>query len=232
MEISKSNIGELGYDYLKSRLEYNNDLSSYTERLIENEIKTRQDEMDKYLFSGLNNLSIDVLLSLKSKINRYPVEFENQINCAISNRNENRDYNSNKNSRRKNKSWLLLIIIAFVGICAAITNPDSQRNKEVIKDKLNLLMQKSIKESAKENDNKWESAGQALGLIFGKPIIDDVVDNLISTDNYVFFSTTKLTWEGNTTIIGIGAFGNVFLTSKLDEALNEGLLKDKQVNYE
>ena len=77
MEISKSNIGELGYDYLKSRLEYNNDLSSYTERLIENEIKTRQDEMDKYLFSGLNNLSIDVLLSLKSKINRYPVEFEN-----------------------------------------------------------------------------------------------------------------------------------------------------------
>lgn len=232
MEISKSNIGELGYDYLKSRLEYNNDLSGYTVRLIENEIKTRQDEIEKYLFSGLNNLSIDVLLSLKSRTNRYPIEFENQVSHAISNRNENRNYNLNNNRRRRNRSWVLLIIIIFIGICATVTNPDSQRHKEVIKDKLNLQMQKYIKESAEESDNKWESAGQVLGLIFGKPIIDDVVDNLISTDNYVFFSTTKLTWEGNTRIIGIGAFGNVFLTSKLDEALNEGLLKDNQVNYE
>ena len=225
MEITKSNIGEIGYDYLKSKLEYNKDLSSYTERLIENEIKVRKAEMDKYLFAGLNNLSIDVLFSLKSKTNRYPVEFENQIKSAIFNRNENRAYKQNNN--KKNNSWVVLSIFAFIGICAVMTNPNSERHKEVIKNKLYSLMQESIKEKTKESNNKWESLGQGLGMLFGKPIIDNVVENLISTDNYVFFSTTKINWEGDTRIIGIGAFGNVFLTSKLDDAINDGLLKNK-----
>jgi len=48
----------------------------------------------------------------------------------------------------------------------------------------------------------------------------------MSTDNYVLFSTTKITWEGETRIIGIGAFGNVFITKELDESLNKGLLEN------
>lgn len=232
MEITKSNVSGLGYDYLKSKLDYNKDLSSYTERLIENEIKLRQAEMDNYLFSGLNNLSNDILLSLKSKTNRYPVEFENQVKGIIFNRNESRNHNSNNNSNKKSNSWIVPIIIFFICICAVITNPSSEKHKEIIKTKCYSLMQKSIKEKTEKDGSKWESFGQALGMIIGKPIIDIIVENSISSDNYIFFSTTKITLDGETRIIGIGAFGSVFLDSRIDDALSEALSKEKQNKYE
>jgi len=122
------------------------------------------------------------------------------------------------------------ILIAGLGLIiliAVLTNPDQDRHKEVIKNKLKVYIQKSMKESMTETDDEWEQAGQALGVMIGGVIIDGVVNNLISTNNYVLFSTTKITWEGQTRIIGIGAFGNVFLTSKLDETLTEGLLNQK-----
>lgn len=122
------------------------------------------------------------------------------------------------------------ILIAGLGLIiliAVLTNPDQDRHKEVVKNKLKVYIQKSMKETMTEADDEWEQAGQALGVMLGGVIIDGVVNNLISTDNYVLFSTTKITWEGQTRIIGIGAFGNVFLTSKLDEALKEGLLNQK-----
>jgi hypothetical protein len=125
------------------------------------------------------------------------------------------------------KNYLILIIIGVIVFVAILTNPNADRHKEVIKNKLNSYIQKSMKESLTETDNEWEQAGQALGMMLGGALIDRIIDNLVSTDNYVLFSTTKISWEGETKIIGIGAFGNVFITNKLDEAMNEGLLKNE-----
>ncbi len=126
------------------------------------------------------------------------------------------------------KNYLILGIIGLVILVAVITNPSQDRHKEIIKSKLNTYLQKSLKENQTETNNQWEQAGQALGLMFGGTIIDRIVDNLVSIDNYVLFSTTKITWDGKTKIVGIGAFGNVYLTSQLDDSLNEGLLKSKE----
>ncbi|MBK8442421.1 MAG: hypothetical protein IPL35_02955 [Sphingobacteriales bacterium] len=38
-----------------------------------------------------------------------------------------------------------------------------------------------------------------------------MIDNSVSTDNYILFSTTKYSLEGETKVVGIGAFGNVFI---------------------
>jgi hypothetical protein len=83
-----------------------------------------------------------------------------------------------------------------------------------------------MKQNLTEKDNEWEQLGQAFGMMLGGALVDRIVDNFVSTDNYVLFSTTKVSWEGKTKIIGIGAFGNVFISSKLDEAINEGLLEN------
>jgi|GEM_PF-1026240 len=232
MVITKLNVIELGFDYLKSLLDYNKDLSGYTEKLIENEIKIRRTEMEKSLLTGLNNLSTEVLLSLNSKTNRYPIDFENKIKSVISDKKGNRYLKSNKNRNKKNNGRVEIIIIIFIGICAVITNPDSEKHKEVIKTECYSLMQKSMNENVTESDSKPESTGQALGMRIGKPIIDRIVENIISSDNYVFFSTTKITLDGNPKVIGVGAFGNVFLNSSIDEALNEAFSKNKQDSSE
>lgn len=124
------------------------------------------------------------------------------------------------------KNYLFFTITGVITLIAILTNPNQDRHKEVIKNKLNSYMQKSMKQNQTKTDNEWGQAGETLGMMLGDALIDKIIDNIVSTDNYVLFSTTKISWEGETKIIGIGAFGNVFITSKLDDAMNEGLLKN------
>jgi short subunit fatty acids transporter len=124
------------------------------------------------------------------------------------------------------KNYITLAIICLIVLVAVLTNPDQNRHKEVIKNKLITYLQKSIKKDQTKPKDKWEEAGQALGIMLGGMIVEKVLDNFMSTDNYIVFSTTKITWDGETRIIGIGAFGNVFITKELDKALNEGLLEN------
>ncbi|HMW13752.1 MAG: DUF4359 domain-containing protein [Chitinophagaceae bacterium] len=123
------------------------------------------------------------------------------------------------------KNQLIIVIVSVVILIAILTNPNQDRHKEVIKNKLNSYMQKSMNPEGDESENEWEQVGQALGMMIGGTLVENVIDNLVSTDNYILFSTTKINWDGKSRIIGIGAFGNVYITNKLEEALDKGLLK-------
>lgn len=125
------------------------------------------------------------------------------------------------------KSYLIFAVFGLITLVAVLTNPNQERHKEVIKNKLNVYMQKSMKENLTQSNNEWEQAGQALGMMFGGALVDRIIDNLVSTDNYVLFSITKITSDGQTNVIGVGAFGNVFITGELEDALNEGLLENQ-----
>lgn len=121
----------------------------------------------------------------------------------------------------KNKH-IVLIFVGLLLIVAVFTNPNQDRHKEVVKNKLNVLMQKAVKDSFKNSDSGAEQIGSALGLMLGGAMLDRMIESMVSTDNYVLFSTTKISWEGKTKLIGIGAFGNVFISDEIDSALKEG----------
>ncbi len=122
------------------------------------------------------------------------------------------------------KSHIIIALIGFVLVIAAVTNPNQDRHKEVIKVKLNAYMQKAMSDKFSETDDEWEKAGQTFGMMFSGAIVDGIVANVVSSDNYILFSTTKIAWGGDTKVIGIGAFGNVFVNNELDDALDKGLL--------
>jgi len=124
------------------------------------------------------------------------------------------------------RNYTVLIAIGLILLVAVLTNPNQDRHKEVLRAKFNSYMQKSMSERHTESGNEWEQAGQALGMMLGGALIDGIISNLVTTDNYVIFSTTKMTWKGESKVIGVGVFGNVFLTNKIDKALNEGLLTE------
>jgi hypothetical protein len=117
---------------------------------------------------------------------------------------------------KKNRGAIAFILIILI---AVFTNPDEDKHREGVKSKLNTYMQKSVVKT----DNEWEQAGQTLGLALGGMIIEELINSSISTDNYILFSMTKITWDGESKIIGAGAFGNVFLTKKIDEILDQAL---------
>ena len=119
----------------------------------------------------------------------------------------------------KNKH-LKLVIVSIILIVAALTNPSQEKHKEVVKNKLNSHMQQSITNNPKINTGLGHALG---GAIFGG-LVNGVVEIIVSRENYVLFSTTKINWAGQTKVIGVGAFGYVYVTRELDEALDEGLL--------
>ena len=123
-------------------------------------------------------------------------------------------------------NYITLAIISLIVLVAVLTNPDQNRHKEVIKTKLITYLQKSLDKDQAETRDEWKQANHALGIMLGGIIVEKVLENFMSIDNYVVFSTTKITWEGESRVIGIGAFGNVFLTRELDEALEKGLLEN------
>ncbi len=119
------------------------------------------------------------------------------------------------------KRYLTIAVLGLITLIAVMTNPTQERHKEVIKNKLNIILQDSMKDGIEKSENDLVFG---LGMMFGGAVLDRIVDNLISIDNYVLFSTTKINWDGQSKNIGIGAFGNVFITKKLDEVVKEGLM--------
>ena len=112
------------------------------------------------------------------------------------------------NVRAKSKSGtVLLSILGFILILAAITNPNTAKHKEIIAAKFNKCLQESFHKELNDDGKIVKEFGEGLISIMIKLKLELVV----STNNYVFFSTTQFTNEGEVKTVGIGAFGNVFI---------------------
>lgn len=114
-------------------------------------------------------------------------------------------------------NYSIYVIIGLLAL-AFITNPGTQKHKDAVKEKISEAMNAEMK----KNEMPGGEAGAAIGSAFGGALIDGIVNNLVSSDNYFVCSTTKVTFQGETKVIGIGLFGMVFLSDKLDEKLNTG----------
>jgi hypothetical protein len=110
------------------------------------------------------------------------------------------------------KSHIILAIIAVILIIAALTNPNTQRHKEAVKEKLTAYVDEKVKD---------DSSG--LGALFGTALISRAVDSLVSSDNYLFFSLTKVSYQERSKVVGMGVFGNVILFGNVDDLASPGL---------
>ncbi|MCC6384538.1 MAG: DUF4359 domain-containing protein [Bacteroidia bacterium] len=119
--------------------------------------------------------------------------------------------------------YLVTVIVTGIILIAMLTNPGLNRHKEAIKNKLDSYMQKEINGSQDETDNKREQSAEKLGMSLGGVITDALTDKLVSSDNYFLFSTTKLNWNGGARVVGLGLFGNVFITRELKDVLSESV---------
>lgn len=117
---------------------------------------------------------------------------------------------------------LILILASIIFITGVITNPNLESHKDAFNKKLHGTIQKSIKEDLDETDNDVNQAGAAIGFVmFGGASIDSITENMISSDNYLLFSLTRITWDEKSKIIGLGLFGNVFIFSDVENAIKE-----------
>ncbi len=115
------------------------------------------------------------------------------------------------------RTIIVVIIVAFI---AVLTNPGAATHKEEVKNKVHQLLETKIE---KDKGNGIEKAAKSVGLFLGKTISNEIVDNAITTENYGLFSTSYYKENGEKKVVAIGAFGNVFFTSHLEQVINEEL---------
>lgn len=106
------------------------------------------------------------------------------------------------NILKKRYIIILILIVAF------ITNPSEDKHKSVVKSRIYGVMYVNPLTS-----NEESSAYQTDMLV------NQIVDTYVSYSNYLLFSTTNVTWKGETMYIGIGIFGYVYIPEKVNEIL-------------
>lgn len=109
------------------------------------------------------------------------------------------------------KNYVILAFLLLIIIVAAVTNPNETIHKETVKGKLAAYLNSKVGET-----------GGGLGQVFATAMIQRTVDTIVSRDNYLLFSLTKLKWQGDEKVIGIGLFGNVLTFGKINELANAG----------
>ena len=119
---------------------------------------------------------------------------------------------------KRNRSGLYLAVIAVILLAAYLTNPGEELHKEKLKIKLTEVLDETMLE---RQDNliifgAWELAG-------GK-MVEAFTENYVSVDNFFFFSLTRLHWEGESYIVGIGGFRQVYITKRLNNELAENII--------
>lgn len=119
----------------------------------------------------------------------------------------------------KRPNWTITILIIII-LVAIFTNPSSAEHKLAVKSIINQKVQSSL---SNENTNGFES----LGALLGGSLINNLIDNSITSDNYLLFSITKINWKGESKNIGYGLFGNVFISKKVNDSFNDS--KESQV---
>ena len=120
----------------------------------------------------------------------------------------------------KTKNYILLAISLFVTI-TALTNPDKEAHKEKVKLKMNEFYDQEMAKKDNSSNDQYSQAVKSIGIILGRSLINTIIDNAVSSSNYILFSTTEVTWEGKTKTVGLGILGNIFLSSEIDKALKK-----------
>jgi hypothetical protein len=107
------------------------------------------------------------------------------------------------------KSFIVLILIAVLAVAAYMTNPPVDQHREAAKQRVGELTQASM--------GKESSLLGSLGAAAGKTLATPVLAQVVNSENYYLFSTTTLTWNNVANVVGVGAFGRVFLGEKFNK---------------
>lgn len=120
------------------------------------------------------------------------------------------------------KKGLLFVFFVLVLALAYFTNPSEETQKAIIKQKVSASLEKLVRQN--QSGGTLNNFAIELGMAFADKIIQSVTENNITTSNYLFFSIPRLSFNGNTRVIGIAAFGYVYI-GDIEKELQKNLGK-------
>lgn len=115
----------------------------------------------------------------------------------------------------------LFIGLIFLAGVMVFTNPDDAKHRDAVKREIAKAMGLDETLGAVSKPMGFEALGSFAGGAIALQFADVMVNSMVTVDNYVLFSLTKVTYEGVTKPIGVGLFGNVYISGDVKDKLNE-----------
>lgn len=109
--------------------------------------------------------------------------------------------------RRSRTPLIIAIVLVGLLIIAAISNPGVDEHRRVIKEHLVSAVEKTF--DAKGGGLVAQGMSMLSQAIF-MPVVNEAVDDLTVYHNYVFWSTTSVTYNDKDRTTSFGFFGHVF----------------------
>jgi hypothetical protein len=118
----------------------------------------------------------------------------------------------------RNTNLLKYLLIAGVLVLLFASNPNVEAHRDAVSQKVKKIMQRAVADTT-NIDGDFAKAGAQLGAMLGGALAGKIVDEVVDRKNFVFFSLTTITFNGEEKVIGLGILGNVFLSSKVEQAI-------------
>jgi hypothetical protein len=123
---------------------------------------------------------------------------------------------------RKKIFIVSIVVLCLVLLIALFSNPSPAFHKADLKNRVYKELNIDTLQQEKP-DNLFDYITNFTNNI-GKSMVDKTVENTVQVDDYYFFSLTKVTYQGQTKVIGMGAFNQLFLFVNLKEVINEQII--------
>jgi len=142
---------------------------------------------------------------------KFKVPTERYSRSYLDDSNAQQTTNSSKVSHR---SIWPYIIITLIIVITFFSNPKRDEHTFAVELRLTSLLEKTLEE---ETTSAFD---YNIGIKVVGPAIYEIV-NRVSTENYLFFSLTKVNYQTDSKTIGIGILGKVYLSDRLELLVKE-----------
>lgn len=122
------------------------------------------------------------------------------------------DYIERKTAEQKRRRWVIWGIVAAIIVIAVVTCPKKDKHVSVLTDRFN---------AAYALQNTGLDGLEILGGMLVGSIATSLLDSYLTVDDYVLFSIGRFTFDGERSLISIGAFGHIITKSvkQMQEAM-------------
>ena len=123
------------------------------------------------------------------------------------------------------KIVLFLIVLLGLAVIGYLTNPTEAMHREAAQEMLEKISENILSDYG--IDPRILST---LGVDFQGKLVEELITNHISRDNYYVFSLTKVHWEGLNQVIGLGFLNKVYISNQVDDIIKkevENYIKEK-----
>lgn len=125
----------------------------------------------------------------------------------------------------------LIVLVAFI-IVLILTCPKPEQHKDVLSDVITNTVNDAVNDTTNTTGNELvDNAFRSISNAFAGKVIRSAVDNLVTVDNHIIYSTGKVHYAGQNHTVSVGLLGHIFTIDEddLQEAARQ-YYKNSEVN--